>query len=420
MLTVTSRCTCSRCAVERDGKPAKDGSAKLPRGWKRWCDALWCDTCWRRGWSMRAVSMPIASAARDGEQIERSALRDLIRAACQMASTAANIVIRECVATDIVRLPGMAKLPPMPAFPPGPTGKASTHVYHRVRAALPDLDPQSVTSIVQAAQRKWSASRFDVVWRRSAAPPSYRDDMPCPIAAAATSVAMDGDRAVVSIRLGRSRVACTMVQGAEWRRQLATLRRIASREWPGGEASVYLRDGRPMIKVCAWVPVSAPRETDGVLSVRTCGDHMLTLTVGQTVRRVNCDRDRRMLETHDRRLQRWSDDMKPEVRPPSMVAEHLQEDREIACRARARVVDTLTHTLSSIVAGLARRRRVARVVYDNTDRTYMSGSFPWHMLAERIRQKVAANGQEMLTITPDASTRVVAPPQEMLASEAGQ
>lgn len=417
---------CSRCAITQQAKPSKDGSPKLPRGWRRIHEQLVCGGCVHGGYITRAASVRIRSATdEDGNEIAYADLRTLIRQSCRDAASAANLTIQQLLRREIVRVPSMTKLGAIPAPPPSPTGAKSTAGYHEIRAALPELDPHSVTSIVQAVDRKWRASRLDVVWRRAAAPPAFRDDMPCPFSAASVRVESRPEEpgqtrspVVVSLRLRGRRVLLHLWRGGEFERHLDPLRRVASGEFECGEAALFLRgNGQCWFKVAYIRPKQyGPRETDGVLMVSTGGDRMLTMTLGDQPRFINADKQRRDAAEHVRRLQRWSEDLKPETRPPAGRAKLISQDRAAACARRHGRVDAHTHELSAQVACFARRRRVAKVIYDDTDRSYIE-SYPWRQLKERIAAKCDAFG---IAFEAVASATVADGSEGALADGAGQ
>lgn len=417
---------CSRCAITQQAKPSKDGSPKLPRGWRRIHEQLVCGGCVHGGYITRTASVRIRSATdEDGNEIAYADLRTLIRQSCRDAASAANLTIQQLLRREIVRVPSMTKLCAIPAPPPSPTGAKSTAGYHEIRAALPELDPHSVTSIVQAVDRKWRASRFDVVWRRAAAPPAFRDDMPCPFSAKSVQVSERADavgqkrtQVIVSIRLRGQRVELWLKRDGEFERHLEQIRRVARGDYQCGEAAVLLRgNGQCWLKLAFMRPKQfEAREMDGVLNVRTGGDRMLTLSFGDDVRYINADKQKRDCAEHVRRLQRWSEDLKPETRPPASRAKLISQDRAEACKRRHGRVDAFTHELSAQVAGFARRKRVVKVIYDDTDRSYIE-SFPWHQLKERIATKCDAFGIAFESV---ASAMVVDGPEGALADEAGQ
>src|SRR5579885_1168411 len=92
--------------------------------------------------------------------------------ACWAQTTAAsNWLMTELAKADHQRLPGDAKLPPMPA----------TYFYPKLTQLFPDLDTRTCASLERAVKRKYKAVLYQVLWQHAASLPTYRYPTPYPV-----------------------------------------------------------------------------------------------------------------------------------------------------------------------------------------------------------------------------------------------
>ena len=159
--------SCSRCGQGKDAKAGKQG-AKLPRGWKRREDEIICPACWSKAFVLRALTMPVAGPHGD---LDWPGLRESLSGAWRDATSLANWAITELAKADVIRRPDMDKMPPAP----------QPYLYPGARVRCPQMDPQSVVSLLHAVEGKYRATRYDVLWRGAASLPNFRYPMPYPV-----------------------------------------------------------------------------------------------------------------------------------------------------------------------------------------------------------------------------------------------
>lgn len=386
--------TCTRCGLTIEAKPTKKGVARLPRGWKEH-NGRWCPNCWRAAWMLRAITFRVAGPV-DGTWAD---LRETLRDCWRNATTVSNWAVRELSRADVVRTPDLEKLPPMPRV----------YLYPGAREIAPDMDPQSVTAVLQAVERKYRERRYDVIWQRKASGPSYRYPAPYPVHNQGWRAELGPDNeALISVRLGGRRWTLRLAGGPGFARQRRAFLRLVAGEAVHGELALYpvaasggdhrpgmddRRQSRLVAKLVMWLPKEEREGRGGVLYVRTTGDSLLVYhTEGGEPRHLHADQARRWAAEHRRRLQRLSDDTKAEKRKSRRQLRGLQDRREAWARKHRHRMDSLTHEASAAIAGFARRQGVGRVVYDDTDKSYVPEGFPWAELRQKLQYKLAGEG----------------------------
>lgn len=385
---------CTRCGLTVEAKLTAKGNPRLPRGWKDH-HGRWCPNCWRQNWAVRAITFRVAGPV----GAEWSDLRDALKTCWGNATAVANWAVRELSRADIVRTPEMEKLPAMPAV----------YLYPGAREIAPDMDSTSVVSVLQSVERRYRAQRYDVIWLRKAAPPSYRYPTPYPVHNQSWSANLGADKeALISVRLAGQRWTLRLAGGPGFARQRAAFLRLVEGEAAQGELSLYQvsgssgdnrpglndrRQSRLMAKLVLWLPKAERPELSGTLRVRTSGDSLLVYhTEGGEPRYLHADQAQRWAQEHRRKLQRIADDTKAEKRRPRRERAGIDERRKVWAQKYRRRMDSLTHEATAAIAGYARRQRVATVVYDDTDRSYVPEGFPWADLREKLRYKLAGEG----------------------------
>ncbi len=356
--------TCSQCATER-----QTGN-RLPRGWKRSSEKVYCGDCWRKRAILRAVTMPVVEPL-SGSWKE---LRDALAEAWKQTTAASNFILTECYARDVRRQPGEEKMPPMPRV----------YLYPEIRAKWPELTPQSVASLEQAMQGKYRAKRYEVIWTCASTLPTMRYPQPFPVHNQSWSVYFDdGNRPVISIRIGESRWELRLKGGARYRRQLASVRQMVSGDATRGEAALYKQGDDIMVKMVAWLPrPTTPKGLDGVLRVRTAENSLLVALddKGERIWTVNADHIPRWIAEYGRTLQRLREDRKAEQRPVPSFERHQDS---LVAKQRNRMKSAV-QMMAAQLANFARRRRYASVRYDDSAVGYVL-SFPYFLLRDRIK-----------------------------------
>lgn len=406
---------CSRCRASRGAAVTPKGAARLPGGWKDQGEERICGDCWSKAYVLRAVTFPLASPCASGDAEEKAqAWRDFdvaIRKAWGEATSVANWATTELARTDVVRLPADKKLRP----------REKVYLYPGARQVAPELSTSSVVALLHAVEGKYREARFEVIWRRDRALPTFRYPTPLPIGSQNWSASVgEGGEALVSVPIGDRRWTLRLRGGHQFARQRAAFDRLVAGQALPGELAIYedrgssgdhrhrvnttdaggsnKRHSRTMVKLCLWLPKENKAST-GTLYVSTRRDCLLSWSFdnqGQgEIYRYNADHVRRWVAEHRERLQRTSDDLKREKRWPAQVRAKMVGSREPWVEKQHRRLDAATHEASAMIAGVASRRRVATVVYDDHERGFVE-SFPWADLDLKIGQKVVQKGIEFL------------------------
>ena len=363
--------TCAGCGAVRS-KPEK----RLPGGWKRRGEEVYCETCWRKQYILRAVTVPVVAPLDQTWAELRTVLREMWGATTQ----ASNWMMSELYVKD-VRRGDQEKLPPM----------SPVYLYPDARIRFPQLPAQTVATLEQQAKAKYRAKRYEVIWTCGASLPTYRYPTPFPVPNQGWSLEFEEKSPVVSARLGDARVRLRLKGGARYRRQLASLRDIASGEAVQGEMDLYQRGDDLLCKMVAWLPRESRGEKvlTGTLYVRTDADAMIVALDGKAEKlwTYHGDQVPRWSAEHRKQLQRWADDSKAEHRPVVPFAERRIE----AARRYRNRMHSVSHQIAAMVSGYAKRRRFATVEYKDGDTTFCA-EFTWFELRELIRQKCDAVG----------------------------
>jgi hypothetical protein len=360
---------CAQCARTVHATPRKDGAAKLPRAWKRHADRVWCDQCWRAHFVLRAITIPVAGPV----DADWPALRAALRGAWRDAARVANWAVRQLAQADVVHTPELDRLPPMPRV----------YLYPGARRIAPTLDPSSIVALLQAVERRYRARRSHVVWRMAESLPSYRYPTPYPVHNQSWSVACEeGGALLLSVRLAGTRWTLRLRGGARYGRQLGAVRRLVAGEAVQGELALYERGREVLAKMVVWLPRHGRREQgrSGTLYVRTGADHLWTYHVDDgEPRYLHADHVRRWIASYDRRMRRLADDTKAEKRPTRRHGRGIEEVRAAWVRRQQARLDSWAHEVTAMLARYADRQRVARVVYDDRDTSYLPHA-PWQLL----------------------------------------
>jgi hypothetical protein len=244
-----------------------------------------------------------------------------------------------------------------------------------------------VVSLLQAVQRKYRAKRYEVVWLSKSALPTMRYPQPLPVHNKGWSITFDdGGRPILSIHIGGQRWKLRLKGGARYGHQLTSLRRMAGGTAVCGEAALYRHpDGTVLSKMVAWLPRPQLREREGDLRVYARPDSLLVAVddKGRRLWTLNGDHVRRWIAEHERTLWRLSQDQNAEQRPiPSFAARR----RALVLKQQNRM-QTAIYQFAAQLAGFADRRKLARVILDDSDQSYAK-KFPWFKLRKRISVKL--------------------------------
>jgi len=362
---------CSVCGAVKDTK-----NERLPKTWKRSNDGIYCGKCWRERMLLRAVALPVVEII-DGTWDE---FRKVLHVAWAETTQATNWMMTELYSGDVRRQKDQSKLPAM----------ERRYLYPQARTRFPELPPVTVAALEQAVQAKYRAARYEIIWTCGRSLPTARYPQPLPLPNQAWSVAMDGERPVVSVRVGNRRWSLRLRGGPRYRRQLAAIRLLAADMVEQGQMDLYEQtiDGKKavMCKMVAWLPRLERRpDAEGTLMVRTA-EHSLLVAVNAKDEKLwtyHGDHLLRWSAEHRDRLQRWADDSKFEQRPVPSFAER----REAAVHKYRDRMSSAVREIAASLASYAHRRKFAAVHYDDSDTSYCAG-FPWYALRTRIETKL--------------------------------
>lgn len=393
--------TCGSCGATRT-KPEK----RLPGGWKKRAEEIYCDACWKKNYLLRAITVPVVSPLDQTWAELRAVLREMWGATTQ----ASNWMLTELYARD-VRRTSEPKLPPMPAV----------YLYPEARERFPSLPSQSIATLEQQVKAKYRAKRYEVVWTCAASLPTYRYPTPFPCPNQGWSLSfeelVDKEKTIkqvpiVSVRLGDQRVRLRLKGGPRYRRQRASLEKIASGSAVQGQLDLYQRGDDLLCKLVAWLPRDPDergKERTGTLYVRTAPDAMLIGldSKAEKLWTYHGDQVPRWSAEHREQLQHWADDSKAEHRPDVPFQARREE---AAVRYRNRMASAC-HQMAAMVAGYARRRRFAAVEYRDADTSFCP-DFTWFRLRELLREKCDAVDVAFEHASGEEKTESAEPPAE--------
>jgi hypothetical protein len=226
----------------------------------------------------------------------------------------------------------------------------------------------------------------------------------------------EDNEALLSMRLGRKRWMLRLRGGHQFRRQLQAHRKLANGEVLSGELAIYEvratqsdhRNGiserdtgggqkkhkRIMAKMNIWLPKNKDqRPKEGTLHIRTSTDALWTywLENSDRIHRLCADHVKRWIVEHERKNERIRDDLKKENRWPKNQRRKMKQSQEARRRKHNNRIDSFIHESTSMLAKFAERKRVARVIYDDTDQSYLP-SFAWYDLRQKLVDKLDDRG----------------------------
>lgn len=423
--------TCATCAATTD----KD---RLPPNWKKIGERVYCPDCKARDWTIRCVTVPMASVVAEYDPpdwgVERCragwrAFRKAVRDGQRDTARLANRLLFELARRDALPLEPGEKGPKLPKLTEDPAG-LKRELYHLGRAEYPDLDSQAVSGIGLTVLARYKAARFAVRVLASETLPTFRElPVPVPQAAQRGFWVSDQKQPFLAFRLGGSRFTIRLRNGhspaGDYRRAGRTLERIARGEGSIGEYSFLevpvggsARDrgnggrGPTQIKcrISAWLPVDRAAADPRALVLKTGTDALLTALIeDRPLWSLHEDHARARIAAYRDRLKRLSDDTKFERRRPKPNREQINHKRDVIGRNHRNWLRDFQHKAAAMAVGLALRNRCDTIRYDDSDHSWFQ-AFPWFTLRTLIAEKC---GQKGLTFvhagTPDEVDAAGAP-----------
>lgn len=392
---------CARCNRVVQCKPTAGGNARPPVGWTLVDDAhYWCGECWDDCYVPRAVTVGVAPA-------DWPAFRAAINPTFGAVRSIANWAYSALHNAEPPRGPGAEKMPKKP----------SIYLYGLAKESCPfwvSLPSSIANAVLRQVEQDYGSDRYDVVWTGARSTRSYQYPAPVPIPAQSWTLEKKDGQYVVSMLVangGRMTVplfvrqhqraildhilAVPLVRGAC---KLMEHRRHNPR---GADANARANSNGPRYQSSIRLMISYYALRDGARgkaesqwSVRTTADSLLVAMDGENEAwRLHADHAKRVAIRHDShlsRLARLSDDRKAETRKPrreakprlGMLAARSDKDKD---RLRS-----ACHEISAHLVNVAKRRQVAKLVYNDSDKSFCA-SFPWAMLRGMIDQKSRAS-----------------------------
>jgi hypothetical protein len=406
MQAIADEITCSVCDKKQKAKLTRGGNLRVPRGWKRFSDAVYCPDCKNERYRLRAVTFPVASV--DGEWKE---FCDALKDAWGRSTRLANWSVRQMLLADSDRGPGDEKMSPMP----------TVNLYDRWQDQHEregwDGAAAAANALMHAVESKYREKRYDVLWLNKDRPPRYTYPYPYPVHNAAWKAeyveitGKDGQTMrtpAITAQIGGRRWTIHLRGGPQRWRQLASFAQIVSGEAIKGQLDIYrvaagtgshrrtIREKMPgggqtkrsriMVKLVAYLPRSAaPEGREGILTVRTGRKALIVASVSPDERPwlYHANHVRRLIYEHNRKLQAINDDLKAEARPASPA---LRDRLDAMCYRHRCRIDSELRRLASMVAKYAVRRKCADLVYNDSDHRYFSDGAPWDTLRRYIAE----------------------------------
>lgn len=412
--------TCSVTGKTADAKPKADGSPSLPKGWKVIGDQVLCPDAVRERFAMRGVTLPVASvvcgyvgddwsveACKDGWTAFRCALRE----SCQLARGYMNWAFGELAIADRQPLEQGDKVAKLPKFS---IGEHSLHLYQMGRQLFPALDSQSLSSLRQLVQQKYTQTRFErrvlgtlscVSWRQ--------DEVPLPIPKKDVRLDVNDQKQVfVRVRIGGEQFTLRLKNTPShnrhtFYRQVESLRKVISGEAEIGDLKLKDRGSEVMATFACYLP-NEPRSerTERVCQVETQVDKLFAVFVDGQDRpwNLNDDQIRKAITSHKARLHRLAEDSKFERRKHRHAKRTTPHAfREVICENQNNRLADYCHKAASMVVGLASRHRCGSIVYCDEIKDF-AASFPWFKLRGLIEEKAKRAGISFVWIESKPKT----------------
>lgn len=378
---------CCVCGIERSKSPGKAATTRIPNGWKRGPDyTTYCAKCWHANYMLRAVSLPVSCPV--GETTWDQ-FRDLLNQCWWDTTRLVNWTVRQLYASEPERTSATAKLSPLPYV----------YLYPAARKFVPELPPQSVSSVLTATQRTYRMQRYRSIGLGIASLPNARYPQPFPAHNQSWrySRGVDGEP-LLSVRLPGRRVLLRLRGGASFARQLKALDQLTCGVAIQSECALLQRKDRNtgrsavVAKCLVWLPRPANyrRDRTGGLTVTTSpdglwearcandqepwlydGEHLRTLVVG-----------------HGKRLRKWQ--LRARSASPVLRAK-LDTERKKACAKQANRTRSLLQQAVASLMKYAERCGVAGICYDDQDRSYCD-ALPWSSIRELIANSADERG----------------------------
>lgn len=346
---------CSKCGAVAEARSKRDGEPRLPRGWNRAEKGdAYCGDCWDKTACIRALRFSVAEIM-DASWQE---WRDFLSPLWGDATALHNWAISQCYLRDDTRdaMPKMGKAP-------------AIYLYPEARSKWPTLPSQSVVSVLQLAQRRYLAARFELR-RGTQSLPTYRVPQPLPMPT--TCWSQVGAEPILDVACGERHFRLRLKITPRFRPLYEDLRRSVKR----GPLTLFAPD---LLSLVVYVPRAEPEEREGhTLCIHTPSDALLVAREeeGAELMRVRADHLLRLTAAHDRRL----DGLRTDRKTFHDCALGAKPWSEVSRKYRARIKSTVDEAAANVVR-LADRKRFGVLSWEGEE----EGSYPYFLLRSRLQ-----------------------------------
>ena len=418
--------TTIRCSVtgkEVAVTATRSGQPSLPLGWKRLGQEVYSPEAWHNLFAARMLTIPVAQVLTEGPwQQARADFRSDLASSCRLTTQVHNWFLTEWVRHDA----------PPTETKPGVLGIARwspPDLNAQARARFPELDSQSLYYIARQVANKYRSIRYSVHVSCAERLPLYQYPQPLPIPASCVSLEVNEQRQpCVECRINGRRWRLRLRNGYQYDRQINSLLAVQAGQAQLGAIQVRFKRGDVLVGLSVWLRKEKQQLTERCMFVVTGRDSLFqerVFAAGLDERAnlwlYNADDVWRRIAHHERRRQRWSEDSKCERRANRTQNALLQEEVQIACRKHADHVNDCLQKASTMLANLARRNRIGKVIYHDAGPAPVKEGepaklpFPWFRLRNLVVQKLDAFGATLELIDHSAirpEERCLIEPQE--------
>jgi hypothetical protein len=341
------------------------------------------------------VTFPVAGV--EGSTWE--ALRARLALLWRDCTALSNWAMTELYKREPVRVPADDALPLAPR----------SCLYPEARALFVELPPRAVATVLNSVGSKYRKCRHDVVWKRAASLPSFRYPVPCPFHNQSWQPRRGkGGEPLVELPFATLRLG----GGKPYRRQLRAFDAIAAGDAVRGELSIYRkaagganrrtavvertpgggarRAHRVMVRMVAWFPRAIRVSGQSTVRLSTGRDSLLRAEVDAGEPWVfHADHVRRFAAEHRERMRRLAGDRRAVAASPRGDS----RSQAFVDKQRRRMKTAIEQAVSGVVR-YALRRGAARIVYDDSERSF--AALPWHLLREQLAAKADELGLELV------------------------
>jgi len=367
----------------------------------------------QEGMVARAVTFPYSPRSMTWKEF-----RPIVTHLFQMAHKLANWTERELNVLDglVSTEDGELQVPPFPhanlygmGFTEKNGGKPMYPYREDWRGAT-----RNASAVMQAVTDKYMAKRLRIL-TGAISHSSFNYPQPFPFGKTEWVPYYGKDNIpLVDLTLPQGKVTIQLRGGPEMRRQLGMFRQIVEEKLVRCQASLYRkRHGqRDLFKMIVKFPKKPKREGDKTMVLRTDSKALWTAEIpnsGENKTYIwNQDYVLRWIKAHDDDLQRVREDTKPEKRLPRKERAHIDRAVKARCDKFNARIASFCHKVTKELAGLADRKGVCHVFYDDSIQTWLP-HFQWARLCEYLRYKLDDLGIEFVHVNDEDDDGAVRP-----------